>query len=194
MSRRICSIENCGSIHAGHGFCQKHLYRWRKYGDPNVVRRIRGDTEALFWSFANRSAGESACWPWGGKINGLGYGLISQNNSWVRAHRFAYKLMVAPLVNDTDLDHTCHRPAGCSGGSACPHRRCVNPAHLSPVTNAENHRADRISSHHRTKTHCPQGHEYTPENTKRIKSRPNARYCRECHRASDRARYGRKKS
>lgn len=31
------------------------------------------------------------------------------------------------------------------------------------------------------KTHCPQGHEYTSENTKVIPSRPTARYCRQCH-------------
>lgn len=30
------------------------------------------------------------------------------------------------------------------------------------------------------KTHCPKGHEYTPENIRVIPSRPNARYCRAC--------------
>lgn len=32
------------------------------------------------------------------------------------------------------------------------------------------------------KTHCPQGHPYDKVNTKIIPSRPNARYCRACHR------------
>lgn len=32
------------------------------------------------------------------------------------------------------------------------------------------------------KTHCPQGHPYDKANTKIIPSRPNARYCRACHR------------
>ena len=32
------------------------------------------------------------------------------------------------------------------------------------------------------KTHCPYGHEYTPENIRRLPGRPNVRYCRECHR------------
>ncbi|MEV7364236.1 hypothetical protein [Streptomyces sp. NPDC091299] len=54
--------------------------------------------------------------------------------------------------------------------------------------------AERLSSLHRNKTHCPQGHEYTPENTKRVKSHPNARYCRECHRISERARYARRRA
>lgn len=38
------------------------------------------------------------------------------------------------------------------------------------------------TDHQVRKTHCPQGHEYTSENTKVIPSRPTARYCRQCHR------------
>lgn len=38
------------------------------------------------------------------------------------------------------------------------------------------------TDHQVNKTHCPQGHAYTPENTKVIPSRPTARYCRQCHR------------
>lgn len=38
------------------------------------------------------------------------------------------------------------------------------------------------TDHQVNKTHCPQGHAYTPENTKVIPSRPTARYCRACHR------------
>lgn len=40
------------------------------------------------------------------------------------------------------------------------------------------------------KTHCPQGHEYTPENTKVAKGR---RYCRTCLRAVEKRRYERSK-
>lgn len=42
---------------------------------------------------------------------------------------------------------------------------------------------DRIRNglhHESNKTHCPQGHPYTPENTRIIPSRPNARYCKAC--------------
>jgi hypothetical protein len=45
------------------------------------------------------------------------------------------------------------------------------------------------------KTHCPQNHEYTEENTVRIPSRPNARYCRQCLGDSSlRAYYARRES
>lgn len=44
-----------------------------------------------------------------------------------------------------------------------------------------------------TKTHCPKGHEYTPENIKRLASRPNARYCRTCARTDNRIRRERRR-
>lgn len=37
------------------------------------------------------------------------------------------------------------------------------------------------------RTHCPRGHEYTPENIYTLPSRPNARYCRECRRLTKNA-------
>lgn len=43
----------------------------------------------------------------------------------------------------------------------------------------------------KSKTHCPSGHPYDEANTYVLPSRPNARYCRACHRArvrNDRAR------
>lgn len=43
--------------------------------------------------------------------------------------------------------------------------------------------------HQTNKTHCPAGHEYTPENTKVGKN--GGRWCRECHRIDGRERYQR---
>jgi hypothetical protein len=40
-----------------------------------------------------------------------------------------------------------------------------------------------------SKTHCPQGHEYTPENTYRVPSRPRGRICRACQAEYQRRRY-----
>lgn len=40
-----------------------------------------------------------------------------------------------PIPDDLQIDHLCHTDdPGCLGGNDCPHRRCVNPAHLEPVT------------------------------------------------------------
>ena len=32
--RGPCSIEGCGKPHKGHGLCEMHLWRYRKWGDP----------------------------------------------------------------------------------------------------------------------------------------------------------------
>lgn len=194
MANRKCSVEGCDNRHNSHGYCRKHLYRWKRYGDPLFVKKIVGDIVARFWHYADDSAGPDACWPWTGKIHESGYGLIKIDGRWLRAHRFSYEMAISAIPKSIDLDHTCHVPETCSGGVSCIHRRCVNPAHLRPVTNAENHRAHRVSSNERKKTHCPQGHEYTADNIKRIPSNPNARFCRECHRISERKRYARKRA
>lgn len=53
----------------------------------------------------------------------------------------------------------------------------------------------RIGSHSRgVPTHCPQGHEYTPENTIFRPSRPRSRICRTCSTARDAAKYAKRKA
>jgi hypothetical protein len=32
---KICSIEGCNHEYKGHGYCNKHYIRFKKYGDPN---------------------------------------------------------------------------------------------------------------------------------------------------------------
>ena len=55
------------------------------------------------------------------------------------AHRVVYRLHRGPIPAGLHLDHTCHPVDGsCPGGRACPHRACVNPDHLVPVTQEQN--------------------------------------------------------
>jgi hypothetical protein len=143
------------------------------------------DPEYCFWLKVDRTGGEQACWPWvaGGSS---GYGHVRWLGHVRVAHRIAYELAVGPIPEGMDLDHLCHtNDASCRGGVSCPHRRCVNPAHLEPVTNLVN--VMRGRSPHATaarQTHCAQGHEFTPENTRIYPARPNARACLACKRAA----------
>jgi len=72
----------------------------------------------------------------------------------------------------------------------------VNPAHLEPVTGIENiRRGNSASAVHARQDCCLRGHPFTPENTY-LAQRENGkreRFCRECSRARDRARYARRK-
>lgn len=117
----------------------------------------------------------SVCWEWEGARDRLGYGRVSAKTyGGPMAHKVIYEVLVGPVPNGLELDHLCSNPP------------CYNPAHLEPVTHAENVRraARRI-------THCPQGHKYTDENTKIRRGKRECRVCvqegrrryRETHRA-----------
>lgn len=139
----------------------------------NVRLRDTGTFEARFWSKVRKTDG---CWLWTASLRPSGYGQVKgPDGKLTNAHRAAYLLAKGPIAPGLELDHLCHSADhGCLGGSACLHRRCVNPDHLEPVTHAENaHRGVRPR-----RTHCPQGHPYSPDNTRRNKN--GSRSCRTC--------------
>ena len=144
----------------------------------------------------------NGCWWWTGNLTS-GYGYFTANGKSVRAHRFSYMEFVGPIPTDKPfLDHKCHDPATCAGGNTCPHRRCVNPNHVEPCTNAENCAPGRGNTgintgiKQKAKTHCSKGHEYTEENTAtRFDKDIGVTYrgCRQCCRESTAAHRARKR-
>jgi hypothetical protein len=136
----------------------------------------------------------NGCWWFTGTLNPMGYGMISTRTrrSSLLAHRVTYEAFVGPIPAGLELDHQCHnKDESCAGGSGCLHRRCCNPAHLEPVTRSQNNKRGRLGRAIRTRsaaiTECPQGHGYTPENTRFTKV--GTRSCRTCDRARSLAHY-----
>ena len=175
---RTCTISDCGKPVHGRGWCLKHYRRWTRHGDPT---RERQAAEDRFWSKADRS---SDCWLWTAGRFPQGYGQFKLDGRPQAAHRVAYELVVGPIPEGLELDHTCHNgDESCQGGDGCRHRRCVNPAHLEPVLHVENIRRGRTGevrgAQQRAKTHCPQGHPYDDANTYSYGSR-GGRQCRTC--------------
>jgi hypothetical protein len=147
-------------------------------------------TEAQFWSKVDRTGGPDSCWPWTAGLSGNGYGSVGWGH--VRqTHRVAYELAVGPIPADMVLDHTCHNAdPSCLGGRDCQHRRCVNPAHLEPVTRLVN--VQRGRNGNASKTHCVKGHPFDERNT--CWRRNGGRVCRKCRNfQSERARQLRRK-
>jgi hypothetical protein len=117
-----------------------------------VTRKVRDPVDRFREKYR---VAVSGCWIWEGAKNRTGYGQIALGTKEggdkrrVLAHRFAYEMLRGPIPEGLSLDHLCRTPA------------CVNPAHLEPVTHAENMRRSRGF---RRKTHCAQGHALTPDN------------------------------
>lgn len=165
--------------------------RWWTKGDVDAQRPLMAYAEPVavrLWRNVDRR-GANECWPWLRKPSRTGYGYIADKGKSRLVHRVAYELEVGPIPDGLGLDHLCHtNDESCLGGPTCPHRKCCNPAHLEPVTNLENAQRGRAGDAVRRRvaliTHCPQGHEYTEENTYTYAS--GGRMCRTCNR--DRSR------
>lgn len=125
---------------------------------------------------------DNGCWLWTGQLDTEGYARFQPGKERVYAMKWAYTNLVSAIPVGHQLDHVCHTRAvqeGTCRGGRCQHRRCVNPEHLEPVTPSENTR--RQDHANRAKAFCPNGHEYTAENT-RIGT-DGRRRCRACDKA-----------
>lgn len=83
--------------------------------NPNIAERLYAKVV---------TAGE--CLIWTGQLSDSGYGLISNFNKRLRAHRVAWMLGNGPIPEGLLVDHKCHN------------RACVRIGHLRLATNKQN--------------------------------------------------------
>lgn len=118
------------------------------------------------------------CWRWIGAHHQEGYGVFNMGRL-MGAHRWIYQEVFGPIPNGFEIDHLCKVTA------------CIRPSHLEAVTPSEN--VKRSSSwHHFVESaskvrECPQGHQYTDENT--YIDKQNCRHCKECQRQRSKERW-----
>lgn len=113
---RTCSITGCERPSHARGWCRMHHKRWLNHGtfDPGSQgHSVQPDV--------------GGCWIWTRGRN-KGYARFKIKNTPIIGHRFSYELCLGPVPTGMHLDHRCRV------------RSCVNPAHLDPVTIAENNR------------------------------------------------------
>ena len=137
-----CAHVGCDRESKTKGYCQKHYLRFWRHGTTDTRERMHGvPAPDRFWTHVQRG-GPDECWPYSPVSDRDGYGRFnaaSDGRAAMLAHRYAYELLVGPIPDGAPLDHQCHEPdSGCVNGAACPHRACVNPAHLKPSTNRDN--------------------------------------------------------
>ena len=132
--------------------------------------------DRVFWPNVRKSSG---CWIWTGSTLGRGYGAVQPAKGKARtgAHRFSWALENGrwPAPGNVVM-HSCDNPI------------CVNPSHLSEGSVRDNAldcvaKGRHVPFRPALKTHCPSGHEMTPDNTQTVSSRGStARRCSQCHR------------
>jgi len=119
------------------------------------------------------------CWTWQGRMFPNGYG----DTAWAPnryAHRWSYEHFVGPIPEGLTLDHLCRNT------------RCVNPAHLDPVTHRENILRSPIApaAVNARKTHCKHGHSLA--DARRSGPDGRHRHCRMCEVIYNRTYYRRR--
>jgi hypothetical protein len=127
----------------GYGFCHCGCGERTSLEPDNnaTLGRVRGTPRRYAmnhdkrrgWRILHEDRGyDSPCHIWQGSLMPLGYGQVRADGRTRQAHRVAYERERGPIPLGAQLDHICRVP------------RCVNPAHLEVVTNAENtRRGDR---------------------------------------------------
>lgn len=129
-----CTVGNCERPWRAMGRCDQHYRRLRTGLPDDIPVRAKGsaaavyrgtisDPVARFWSRVDKSGD---CWLWTGPPANNGYGQVTFKGKHYSAHRLAYTLEVGAVMPGLDVDHLCKVLL------------CCNPAHLEPVTRAEN--------------------------------------------------------
>ena len=113
------------------------------------------------------------CWLWNGTIRSDGYGQVgSRRRIHSLAHRVSYETHRGAIPDRLTLDHLCRN------------RRCINPEHLEPVSQAVNIlRGNSLSALNARKNICRRGHPLSGDNVAYWGGRTSRR-CRICHYAT----------
>lgn len=172
---KVASVPcpRCGIQFVPNPRTQEHCSRACKVAHTKRPLLVR------LWEKIDATGGTDACWPWTNSVNSGGYGQIQSNgrgSKRVTAHRVVFETIVGPIGAGLEIDHLCRN------------RRCCNPAHLEPVTAAENVRRGMAGD---LRTECKNGHPRSVGMT----TFPNGRReCKVCVRArEDRKLRGRKR-
>lgn len=102
----------------------------------------------------------SGCWLWIGRVSEFGYGVMVFAERRRRVTRVLYEMFIGGIEQGWEVHHKCRTPA------------CINPSHFECL-NSVDHHAQHLP------THCVNGHEFTPENT-RLRKGDGLRECKAC--------------
>lgn len=130
---------------------------WRKFLDIDPVilpRKFPPSTPLLERVLLRSFVDDAGCWLYQGSLDAGGYSCLRIDGGNERGHRVTWEALNGPVPQGLHLDHLCRV------------RNCVNVFHLEAVTPYENSVVRAIRKNGLpVRTHCPRGHEATPENS-----------------------------
>lgn len=127
---KLCSIEECGNPIKGKGFCNMHMLRMKRHGNPlggGSFRSKRG--EGMSWIHSNLEFDGDECLIWPFARSDSGYGVTWENGKIKSVH-----VKMCELKNGKMPSRRMVAAHSCGKG----HDGCVNPNHLRWATYQEN--------------------------------------------------------
>lgn len=167
MAKATCQIVGCVKPSRTRGWCNMHYTRWSRHGDPLAIIRDGSSTS---------QASHGYIW-----ARAAGHPLAMQNGGTYQ-HRLVLWDKIGPGSHPCAW---CGDPVDWFGGTPATrlevdhidaNRANNDPANLAPSCHHCN--VNRNGIYKLKWTHCPNGHEYTPEN--QVASVRDHRKCREC--------------
>lgn len=155
--RPECTIPGCGLPHKGYGFCVRHYYKFKEYGDPLATgqRAPRGDLKAFLDRAIAYEGDECTIWPY--VKNNKGYGIYQDNGVGITANRYVCER--AHGVPPTPKHESAH---------SCRNTDCITPRHLSWKTRTGN-MADQLRDGTRVRGEKQGGSKLTAEKVRAIR-------------------------
>lgn len=69
--------------------------------------------EERFWARVDKTTTPDGCWPWTGARDSNGYGNLTIDGEYKKAHRVAYELAIGPVPEGHEVLHRCDNPPCC---------------------------------------------------------------------------------
>ncbi len=183
-----CKFPRCEHYAAGNGLCDGH-YRQQRLGKELTplyeTQRRKHTPPRIICDEAPcpRSDLIGPCHIFRGEKDDGGYGRVRIDGRDKGVHVICWEREKGGSVaKGMEIDHQCRV------------RACCNTDHLREVTGHVNKTENVVGSFwmlNAAKTHCPRGHEYTPENTYRY---PSGRECKTCKKEAGKRAYEKRKA